>query len=125
MLKYIRRIIGSFLFSIVFSIAFVSQVYAAQIDINTADAATLAQSITGIGPSKAQAIVDYREANGPYATPDDLVQVQGIGFKTLDRIREFVTVTPVGGSSTTDSVEAASSASESPATELQPGLQAN
>jgi len=62
MLKYIRSI-------------------AASIDINTADAETLAQSISGIGPSKAQAIVDYRTTNGPFASIDDLVKVQGIGFK--------------------------------------------
>lgn len=119
MLKYFRNVIVAVLFPVVFSFAFISQAHATQVDINTADAATLAQSINGIGPSKAQAIVDYRDANGPYATLDDLVKVQGIGFKTLDRIREFVIVAPASASA------AASSASQSPATESQPALLTN
>lgn len=108
MLKYIRNFFVAFLFSGVFSLTLLSQAHAAQIDINSADAATLAESVNGIGPSKAQAIIDYREENGPFASLDDLVKVQGIGFKTLDRIREFVTVTPTRTqakpSSVTDSV---------------------
>lgn len=115
MLKYIRNIVVAFLIPVVFSIA-----HAAQVDINTADALTLAQSVNGIGPSKAQAIVDYRESNGPFATLDDLVKVQGIGFKTLNRIREFVIVGPA------DSGTSPSPVSETPASEeQQPALQAN
>jgi len=108
MLKYIRSIFVVFLFSFVLSNA-----QAASIDINTADAETLAQSISGIGPSKAQAIVDYRTTNGPFASIDDLVKVQGIGFKTLDSIRDFVIVgsAAASGASTTPS----SPAEEQPA----------
>jgi len=86
MLKLIRSLIAaSFL-------AVISLSHAAQIDINTADAATLAQNLNGIGASKAQAIIDYRTANGRFKSVDDLVNVQGIGVKTLDRIREFLSV---------------------------------
>ena len=83
-------LVASFL-SVVFYLS-----HAAPVDINTADAATLAQAVSGIGPSKAQAIVDYRTTNGRFASIDDLVNVQGIGFKTLDRIREFVIASPDG-----------------------------
>lgn len=114
MLKYIRNVLVVAFLSIFSSLSFASQV-----DINSADAATLAQSINGIGPSKAQAIVEYREANGPFASLDDLVLVQGIGAKTLDRIRESITLSPTASS-------AVSSAGESPAVSLeQPALQAN
>jgi len=91
MLKLIRNVVVASFLSVVFSLS-----HAAPVDINTADAVALAQGVSGIGPSKAQAIVDYRTANGRFASIDDLVNVQGIGFKTLDRIREFVTVAPDG-----------------------------
>ena len=62
----------------------VTSVFAAQpININTADAQTLATSITGIGPSKAQAIVAYRTKNGPFKSIADLARVKGIGDKTV------------------------------------------
>jgi competence protein ComEA len=61
------------------------------VDINTASAAELT-TINGIGPSKAQAIVEHREANGPFASIDDLESVRGIGTKLLDRLRPQVTV---------------------------------
>lgn len=57
------------------------------IDINTADAATLEQ-INGIGPARAQAIIDHREEHGPFITVDDLVTVPGIGAKTLEQMRD-------------------------------------
>lgn len=53
------------------------------VDINTADAQTLATALSGVGPAKAQAIIDYREENGPFKTADDLVQVKGIGERTV------------------------------------------
>ena len=122
MLKYMRSFMGSilvlFFLPVVFTIS-----HASQVDINSADVATLAKDINGIGTSKAQAIVDYREANGPFASVDDLVQVQGIGVKTLDRIREFVTLTPATdtASSETSASESASVSSDSE----QPSLPAN
>lgn len=61
----------------------------AAVDINTADAATLEQ-VKGIGPAKAAAIVDYRKANGPFKSVDDLVNVPGIGEKTVEQLRDQV-----------------------------------
>lgn len=60
---------------------------AGNVNINTADAATLEQ-VRGIGPSKAAAIVAYRDTNGPFASVDDLVQVPGIGERTLEQMRD-------------------------------------
>ena len=60
-----------------------------RIDINAAGAQLL-QSLPGIGEVKAKAIVGYREANGPFATIEDLLQVRGIGSATLDAIRDLV-----------------------------------
>jgi len=54
------------------------------IDINTADAQTLATGLAGVGDSKARAIVAYRDQNGPFKSPDDLKQVKGIGDRILE-----------------------------------------
>jgi competence protein ComEA len=61
------------------------------INVNTADAATL-EELSGIGEVLAQAIVSYREENGPFGTVDDLLDVSGIGDATLEDIRSEVTV---------------------------------
>lgn len=63
------------------------------ININTADATQL-QTLPGIGPTKAAAIIAYREANGPFATIDQLNSVKGIGPKTLEKLRPQITVGP-------------------------------
>ena len=62
-----------------------------QIDLNTAPSSEL-ESLPGIGPSLANAIVVYREDNGPFDAVDDVDNVPGIGPKTLDSIRQLVTV---------------------------------
>jgi competence protein ComEA len=61
------------------------------VNINTADAAAL-QQINGIGPSKANAIIEYRKEHGPFATVDDLVKVPGIGEKSLAQLKPQITV---------------------------------
>lgn len=53
------------------------------VNINTASAEELATLLKGIGVKKAQAIVEYREANGPFLTIDDLAKVKGIGDATV------------------------------------------
>jgi competence protein ComEA len=62
----------------------------AQIDINSANAATLAESLVGIGLTKAQDIVAYREMYGNFRTVDELTEVKGIGEATLAKIRHLV-----------------------------------
>ena len=73
------------------SLVFASLAWAAPIDINSADAKTL-ESLNGIGPAKAEAIVDYRTKNGPFKTVDDLEKVSGIGKATLDKNRENIVI---------------------------------
>jgi len=62
------------------------------VNINTADAATLAQSLDGVGMAKAQAIVAWREANGAFESADQLTEVKGIGAALVDRNREAIQV---------------------------------
>ena len=61
--------------------------WAGPVNVNSADAATLAQELDGIGPAKAQAIVEYRQKNGPFRAPEDLLKVQGIGERVLEQNR--------------------------------------
>jgi len=58
-------------------------------DINRATEAEW-DELPGIGPSKARAIVEYRERNGPFRSIDDLARVKGIGPKLLERIKEAI-----------------------------------
>jgi len=61
-----------------------------RVNINTADAATL-ETLPGIGPSLAQRIVEYRQANGPFATVQDIMNVSGIGPGIFAKIEELIT----------------------------------
>ncbi len=61
----------------------------AAVDVNTADAAAL-ESLPGIGPSKAAAILTYRGEHGPFKTLADLDAVSGIGPSTLENIKDSV-----------------------------------
>jgi len=64
--------------------------FAGPVNINQADADTIARELQGIGLVKAKAIVDYRESNGPFESVEDLLEVKGIGPKTLERNREDI-----------------------------------
>ncbi|WP_417567446.1 ComEA family DNA-binding protein [Marinobacter sp.] len=76
------------LFSLVTGFAYAQD---AAININTADVTTLA-SLNGIGQSKAEAIVAYREANGPFAVTADLANVKGIGERTVEKNAKRLTI---------------------------------
>ncbi len=65
---------------------------ATPLDINTANADALAETLQGVGASRAQAIVAYRDSNGPFVRVDDLAQVKGIGQRTVDLNRDRMTV---------------------------------
>jgi competence protein ComEA len=77
-------------------IAFIALAFAApaiaatQVDINSADARTLAQSLDGVGLSKAEAIVAYRTAHGPFRSTDDLAKVDGIGPRIIEENRSSI-----------------------------------
>ncbi len=59
-----------------------------RVDINSATAAEIAQVLVGIGPSKAEAIVAYREEFGQFEDVDELINVRGIGLRTVDQNRD-------------------------------------
>jgi len=61
-----------------------------QVNINEADAETLADVLQGVGASRARAIVEYREQNGPFDSLEELTEVKGIGAATLDLNRERI-----------------------------------
>ena len=61
------------------------------VNINTASSAEL-QTLSGIGPSVAQSIIDERTKNGPFASVDDLMRVSGIGEKKLAKIKDCICV---------------------------------
>ena len=60
---------------------------AGPVNINKADAATIAKELDGIGKSRAEAIVAYREKNGVFKSVTDLLKVKGIGQKVLEQNR--------------------------------------
>ena len=61
------------------------------IDLNTADLAAL-ESVPGIGKSLSQRILTFREKNGPFQSVDDLLKVQGVGEKSIQKLRPYLTV---------------------------------
>ncbi|MCI0994201.1 helix-hairpin-helix domain-containing protein [Pseudomonas sp. ICMP22404] len=62
------------------------------IDLNSADAATLQRELAGVGKAKADAIVAYRESNGPFSSVEELLEVKGIGKAIVDRNRDKLEV---------------------------------
>jgi competence protein ComEC len=61
------------------------------ININNANQSTL-ETLSGIGPAKARAIIAHRTSNGPFKAVDELVKVRGIGQKTLEKLRSQITI---------------------------------
>lgn len=81
------------LHTLVFSLLFAGSAFAAEkVNINTADAATIDRVLLNIGPSKAQAIVAYRKANGAFRSAEQLALVKGIGLKTIEKNRDRIVV---------------------------------
>src|SRR5262245_40540683 len=67
-------------------------VHAGPVNINTADAQTIARELKGIGLSRAQAIVDYRQKNGPFKSVEDLARVKGVSDKVVEQNRALIRV---------------------------------
>jgi competence protein ComEA len=79
------------LFLIIVTLFVFSNSAFAAVNINTAGQAEL-ETLQGIGPAKAKAIVDHRKKNGPFKSIDDLQNVNGIGPVTMKRLRKDVTI---------------------------------
>ncbi len=62
------------------------------VNINAADAQSLAKTIVGIGPARAVAIVAFRDSNGPFNSVDDLMLVKDIGGSMVEKNRDKLTV---------------------------------
>lgn len=60
------------------------------VNVNSASAEEMAEALKGIGMSKAEAIVNYRNTNGQFKHIDELVNVKGIGIRTVDINREYI-----------------------------------
>lgn len=79
--------------SLVLSALLATSAFASEkVNINTADAATLARVLSGVGPSKAEAIVAHRKQHGAFKSADQLVSVKGIGLATVEKNRDRIVV---------------------------------
>jgi competence protein ComEA len=76
------------------ALALVSGLACATVNLNTATRDELV-ALPGIGPAKAQAILDYRAQHGGFKTVEELKDVKGIGAKRFERLRSEITVTPL------------------------------
>ena len=79
-----------FLLSLFVSLAFSGITYAA-VDLNTATKEQL-ETVKGIGPSKAEAIIEYRKQHGPFKKVDDLNEIKGFGDKSVEALKGELTV---------------------------------
>ena len=78
-------------FAAVLSLLIAAQALATEkVNINSADAAALDRVLVGVGPSKAAAIVEYRKANGPFKSAEELAMVKGIGLSTVEQNRDRI-----------------------------------
>ena len=83
--------IASLLHTLILSLVLMGSAFAAEkVNVNTADAATLDRVLLNIGPSKAEAIVAHRKANGPFRSLEQLALVKGIGLKTVEKNRDRI-----------------------------------
>jgi len=100
---------------------FATQLFASTaVNINTASADEIATALDGIGDSKAQAIIEYREANGDFKLAADIMKVSGIGEATFAKIKPYVLIigkasavkAPAGSATEGSSTALATSASQ-------------
>ena len=84
---------------LILSLLPVGAALAGPVNLNSADAATLAKELDGIGPAKAQAIIEFRQKNGPFRSPEDLLKVDGIGERVLEQNRGNIRLSGAGGAS--------------------------
>jgi competence protein ComEA len=79
------------LFTLLATTLFSVWAWAAQpVNVNSASAEDIAEALKGVGLSKAEAIVSYRNSNGQFKHIDELINVKGIGIRTVDINREYI-----------------------------------
>ena len=86
-----KKLLGSLLLSLLMSFSAL-----AAVDINSAGQSEL-ESVKGIGPAKAKAILEHRQKNGPFKTLDDLQKVKGFGKASVNRLRDQLSVSTAAG----------------------------
>ena len=86
-MKFLTTLFSSLLLSLALAGAAIA---GESVNINTADAATIDRVLVNVGPAKAQAIVDYRKANGAFRSAEQLAMVKGIGLKTVEKNRDRI-----------------------------------
>ena len=86
-MKFLTTLFSSLLLSLALAGAAIA---GESVNINTADAATIDRVLLNVGPAKAQAIVDYRKANGAFRSAEQLALVKGIGLKTVEKNRDRI-----------------------------------
>jgi competence protein ComEA len=96
----LMRLISSMLLTAGLAVAgMVPAAWAGPVDINTADASTLAKELNGVGPARAQAIVAYRNEHGPFKSVDDLALVKNMPRKVIESNRELLRIEGKAGRS--------------------------
>lgn len=80
------------LLSLILLGAIAAPAFAGPVNINTADAETLAAELTGVGPALARAIVEDRNKNGRFESPEALARVSGVGMRIVENNREWILV---------------------------------
>src|SRR5205814_9108424 len=106
--------------ALVLALALVAQWAIAAVNLNTATKEELI-ALPGIGPAKAQAILDYRKANGAFKSAEELTNVKGIAAKGFEKLKEDLTVAPppVRAASAASSRSVSSAKGEISATNVQ------
>jgi competence protein ComEA len=96
---------------------FAFNVFATPVNVNTADAKTISDALSGIGLKKAEAIVKYRTEKGLFKTVEDLTNVKGIGQKTIDKNKKDILLSETPAEATTPSTETKAVTESKPVTE--------
>jgi competence protein ComEA len=104
------RFVPSVLLAAVLSVA--AAAWAGPVDINTADANTLAKELNGVGPARAQAIVAYRNEHGPFKSVDDLALVKNMPRKVIESNRELLRIEGGGKPAAREAAKPAKSATK-------------
>ncbi|WP_233841316.1 helix-hairpin-helix domain-containing protein [Dyella sp. 2HG41-7] len=101
-------------------LAFALPAFAATpVNVNTADADTIAKALDGVGLAKAKAIVAFREEHGPFKSVDDLTQVKGIGQATLQRNHDAILLSGEGAKPNADAPDKPKHAKKAKAAKAQ------